>query len=147
MVALLFLWLSQSVWHLFFVHFQTKLRHKQATNVQYSMQTWGRAKVATFSTLGVRFPKRAEQMVLDYSKAMNLLKFPVGEKWYTSELKAHRSVLHHTTFGVNTAMFWPEFVARNEFHETTFTLIGELHRCSIGVGHLLIHTDGCCSEF
>ena len=31
-----------------------------------------------------------------YSKAMSLLKLPVGEKWYTSELKAHRLVLHRT---------------------------------------------------
>ena len=66
------------------------------------MQTWGGAKVTTFSTPGVRFPDQAKHMVLDYSKAMNLLKLPIGEKWYTSELKAHRLVLHRTTLGVDT---------------------------------------------
>ena len=58
---------------LFFVHFQAKLRHEQATHLrlasegydrnkyygQYSMQTWGRSNLTTFSTPGVRFPNRA----------------------------------------------------------------------------------------
>jgi hypothetical protein len=144
-----------------FVHFQAKLRHEQATHLrlasegydrnkyhgQYSMQTWGGTRVTTFSTPGVRFPDRAEHMVLDYSKALNLLKMPVGEKWYTSELKAHRLVLHRTTLGVDTVMVWPEYVAGKGFSETASALIGELYRCSTGAGHLFVHTDGCCSEF
>ena len=72
------------------------------------MQTWGGTRVTTFSIPGVRFPDRAEHMVLDYSKALNLLKMPVGEKWYTSELKVHRLVLHRTTLGVDTVMVWPD---------------------------------------
>ena len=40
---------------------------------------------------------------------MDLLKLPVGEKWYTSELKAHRLVLHRTTVGVDTVIVWPEY--------------------------------------
>ena len=36
--------------------------------------------MTTFSTPGVRFPDRAEHMVLDYSEALNLLKLPVGGK-------------------------------------------------------------------
>ena len=78
---------------------------------------------------------------------MNLLKLPVGEKWYTSELKAHRLVLHRTTLGVDTVMVWPEYVAGKGFNETASALIGELYRFSTGAGHLFIHTDGCCSEF
>ena len=151
----------QTVWRFFFVRFQAKLRHEQATHLrlasegydrnkyhgQYSMQTWGGAKVTTFSTPGIRFPERAEHMVLDYSKALNLLKLPVGEKWYTAELKAHRLVLHRTTVGVDTVLVWPEYVAGKGFNETASALIGELYRCSTGAGHLFIHTDGCCSEF
>ena len=86
-------------------------------------------------------------MVLDYAKAMNLLKLPVGEKWYTSERKAHRLVLHRTTLGVDTVMVWPEYVAGKGFNETTSALIGELYHFSTGAGHLFIYTDGCCSEF
>ena len=131
---------SKCVWRFFFAHFQAKLRHEQATHLrlasegydrnkyhgQYSMQTWGGARVTTFSTPGVRFPDRAEHMVLDYSKALNLLKMPVGEKWYTSELKAHRLVLHRTTLGVDTVMVWPEYVAGKGFNETASALIGEV---------------------
>ena len=145
----------------FFVHFQGILRHKQATHLRlategydrnkhhgrYRMQTWGGVKVATFSTLGARFPDRAEHMVLDYSKALNLLKLPVGEKWYTSELKAQRLLLHRTTLGVDTVMVWLECVAGKGFNETASALIGELYRCSTEAGHLFIHTNGCCSEF
>ena len=86
-------------------------------------------------------------MVPDYSKAMNSLKLPVGEKWYTSELKAHRLVLHRTTLGVGTVIVWPEDVAGKGFNEIASALVGELYRCSIGGGHLFIHNDGCCSEF
>ena len=78
---------------------------------------------------------------------MSLLKLPVGEKWYTSELKAHRLVVHRTTVGIDTVMVWPEYVAGKGFNETASALIGELYRCSTGAGHLFIHTDGCCSEF
>ena len=85
--------------------------------------------------------------VLDYSKALNLLKLPVGEKWYTLELKAHRLVLHRTTLGVDTVMVGPEYVAGKGPNETASALIGELYTCSTGAGHLFIHTDGCCSEF
>ena len=105
---------------LFFAHFQAKLRHEQATHLrlasegydqnkyhgQFSMQTWGSAKVTTYTTPGVRHSDRAEHVVLDYSKAMSLLKLPTGEKWYTSELKAHRLVLHRTTVGIDTVMVW-----------------------------------------
>ena len=146
---------------LFFAHFQAKLQHQQATHLrlasegydrnkyhgQYSMQTWGSAKVTTYTTPGVRHSDRAEHIVLDYSKAMSLLKLPVGEKWYTSELKAHRLVVHRTTVGIDTVMVWPEYVAGKGFNETASALIGELYRCSTGAGHLFIHTDGCCSEF
>ena len=114
---------------------------------QYSMQTWGAAKVTTYTTPGVRLSDRAEHVVLDNSKAMSLLKLPVGEKWYTSELKAHRLVLHCTTVGIDTVMVWPEYVAGKGFNETTSALIGELYQCSTGAGHLFIHTSGCCSEF
>ena len=71
------------------------------------MQTWGAAKVPMFSTR-VCGSDRAEHVVLDYSKAMTLLKLPVGDKWYTSELKTHRLLLHRTTLGVDTVMVWPE---------------------------------------
>ena len=40
------------------------------------------------------------------------------EKWYTSELKVHRLVLHRTTLGVDTVMVWPEYVAGKGFNET-----------------------------
>ena len=49
-----------------------------------------------------------------------------GEKWYTSELKAHCLVLRRTTLGVDTAMVWPECVAGKGFNETASALIGEL---------------------
>ena len=68
---------------------------------------------------------------------MNLLKLPVGEKWFTSELKAHRLVLHRTTLGVDTVMVWPEYVAGKGFNETASALIGELYRFSTGAGHWL----------
>ena len=32
-------------------------------------------------------------------------------------------------------------------HETASALIGELHWCSTGAGHVFIHTDGSCSEY
>ena len=136
---------------LFFVHFQAKLRHEQATHLQlasegydwnkyhgqYSMQTWGETRVTTFSTPGVRFPDQN----MDRTHGPGL-KMPVGE-WYISELKAHRLVLHRTTLGVDTVMIWPEYVAGKSFNETASALIGELSRCSTGAGHLFIHTDGC----
>ena len=90
---------------------------------------------------------RAEHMVLDYSKALNLLKMPVGEKWYASVLKAHRLVLQRTTLGVDAVMIWPEYVAGKGFNETASALIGELYRCSTGAGYLFIYTDGCYSKF
>ena len=74
------------------------------------MQTWGATKATTYSTPVVRHKDKARHMILDYSKAMSLLKLPIGEKWYTSELKAHRLALHRTTVGVDTLMVWPEYV-------------------------------------
>ena len=80
-----------------------------------------------------------------------VLKLPVSEKWYTSELKAHRLVLHRTTLGIDTVMVWPEYVAGKGFGkgfgETVSALIGELCRCTTLAGHLFIHTDCCCSDF
>ena len=74
----------------------------------------------------MRYPERAEHAVLDYSKAVTSLKLPVGKKWYTSELKAHWVVLHHTTLGVDTVMVWPEYTAGKGFNETAFAIIGVL---------------------
>ena len=105
---------------------------------QYSMQTWGTAKIITLSTSEVRHIDRAEHVVLGYSKAMSLLKLPAGEKQHISELKAHRFVLHCTTMGSDTVVVWPAYGKG---------LIGEWYHFCTGEGHLFIHTDGCWFEF
>ena len=71
-------------------------------------------------------------MVLDCNKALNFLKKPVGEKWYTSELRAHRLVVHHITLDIDIVMVWLQYVGRKGFIHIGSALNCELYGCSNG---------------
>ena len=72
---------------------------------------------------------------------------PTGDKWYVSDLKARRLVVHRSTLGVDSVRVWPEYVAGKGFNETASALLAELYNVSTGAGHLFVHSDGCCGEF
>ena len=60
---------------------------------KFAKESWGDTPISMYSTPGVQHPDRAEHVVIDYAKGLNMCKMPVKDKWYCSELKADRLVV------------------------------------------------------